>query len=129
VSGAAEPHPLRADADVALHERPVELLQRLLRFDTTNPPGSERECIEWLDGVLRGAGLETRVVAADPERPNLIARLRGEAGRGAYGFLPMQLPRELRFLQLLHAADERLPVDAVEFGADAVREVLERYGR
>jgi acetylornithine deacetylase/succinyl-diaminopimelate desuccinylase-like protein len=66
------------DADVALHERPVELLQRLLRFDTTNPPGGERECIEWLDRVLRGAGLETRVVAADPERPNLIARLRGE---------------------------------------------------
>jgi acetylornithine deacetylase/succinyl-diaminopimelate desuccinylase-like protein len=64
--------------DVALHERPVELLQRLLRFDTTNPPGGERACIEWLDGVLRAGGLETRVVAADPERPNLVARLRGE---------------------------------------------------
>ena len=69
----------RATGDaVALHEHPVELLQRLLRFDTTNPPGGERACIEWLDGVLRGGGLETRVVAADPERPNLVARLRGE---------------------------------------------------
>jgi acetylornithine deacetylase/succinyl-diaminopimelate desuccinylase-like protein len=66
------------DPDIALHERPVELLQRLLRFDTTNPPGSERECIDWLHGLLGGAGLETRVVAADPERPNLVARLRGE---------------------------------------------------
>jgi hypothetical protein len=64
--------------DVALHERPVELLQRLLRFDTRNPPGSERACIDWLEGVLRAGGLETRVVAADPERPNLVARLRGE---------------------------------------------------
>jgi acetylornithine deacetylase/succinyl-diaminopimelate desuccinylase-like protein len=70
--------PPAVGADVALDERPVELLQRLLRFDTTNPPGGERACIEWLDGVLRGAGLETRVVAADPERPNVVARLRGE---------------------------------------------------
>jgi acetylornithine deacetylase/succinyl-diaminopimelate desuccinylase-like protein len=60
-----------------LHERPAELLQRLLRFDTTNPPGAERECVEWLGGVLEQAGLETTFVAADPERPNLIARLRG----------------------------------------------------
>src|SRR5215216_2657434 len=29
-----------------LHERPAELLRRLLRFDTTNPPGSERACLE-----------------------------------------------------------------------------------
>jgi acetylornithine deacetylase/succinyl-diaminopimelate desuccinylase-like protein len=64
--------------DVAVHERPAELLRRLLRFDTRNPPGSERACIDWLEGVLRRGGLETRVVAADPERPNLVARLRGE---------------------------------------------------
>jgi len=70
--------PRATRVDVALHEHPVELLQRLLRFDTTNPPGGERACIEWLDGVLRGGGLETRVVAADPERPNLVGRLRGE---------------------------------------------------
>jgi acetylornithine deacetylase/succinyl-diaminopimelate desuccinylase-like protein len=70
--------PRVTDADVALREHPVELLQRLLRFDTTNPPGGERACIEWLQRVLGGAGLETRVVAADPERPNLVARLRGE---------------------------------------------------
>jgi acetylornithine deacetylase/succinyl-diaminopimelate desuccinylase-like protein len=36
-----------------IYERPVELLQRLIRFDTTNPPGNERECVEWIDGVLR----------------------------------------------------------------------------
>jgi acetylornithine deacetylase/succinyl-diaminopimelate desuccinylase-like protein len=70
--------PRATGVDVALHERPVELLQRLLRFDTTNPPGRERACIEWLEALLRGAGLETRVVAADRERPNLVARLRGE---------------------------------------------------
>ena len=57
------------------------------------------------------------------------ARIFAKLGIQTYGFLPMQLPRELRFLQLLHAADERLPADTVEFGTDAIRAVLERYGR
>ena len=35
-----------------MHERPAELLQRLIRFDTTNPPGNERACIEWIKGVI-----------------------------------------------------------------------------
>jgi acetylornithine deacetylase/succinyl-diaminopimelate desuccinylase-like protein len=60
-----------------LHERPVELLQRLLRFDTTNPPGAERECVEWLARLLGAAGLESTFVAADPARPSLVARLLG----------------------------------------------------
>jgi acetylornithine deacetylase/succinyl-diaminopimelate desuccinylase-like protein len=60
-----------------LHERPEELLQRLLRFDTTNPPGGERGCVEWLAVTLQDAGLETTLVAADPARPSLVARLRG----------------------------------------------------
>jgi acetylornithine deacetylase/succinyl-diaminopimelate desuccinylase-like protein len=46
-----------------------------------------------------------------------------------YGFLPMQLPKDLRFMQLVHAADERIPVDALEFGTGAIFTVLERYGR
>jgi acetylornithine deacetylase/succinyl-diaminopimelate desuccinylase-like protein len=64
-------------AETHLHAHPAELLQQLLRFDTTNPPGAERECVEWVDGVLQQAGLETAFVAADPERPSLVARLQG----------------------------------------------------
>jgi acetylornithine deacetylase/succinyl-diaminopimelate desuccinylase-like protein len=63
----------------ALQDRPVELLQRLLRFDTSNPPGNERECIEWVSGLLEALGCEVRIVAQEPQRPNLIARI---AGRG-----------------------------------------------
>ncbi len=63
--------------DATIHERPAELLQHLLRFDTTNPPGAERECIEWIARLLETAGCETRFVADDPERPNLVARLPG----------------------------------------------------
>ena len=61
-----------------LRDRPAELLRNLVRFETVNPPGNERECVAWIQDVLDQAGLETRIVAKDPERPNLIARLPGK---------------------------------------------------
>jgi acetylornithine deacetylase/succinyl-diaminopimelate desuccinylase-like protein len=70
-----------------IQERPVELLQKLLRFDTSNPPGNERECIEWIRGLLEELGCEVRVLARDPARPNLIARL---PGRGVSAPLLLQ---------------------------------------
>ena len=55
----------------------VELLRELIRFDTTNPPGNEAACVEFLRAQLEEAGCETRVYAKEPSRPNLIARLPG----------------------------------------------------
>lgn len=63
--------------DPTLYERPAELLQHLIRFDTTNPPGNEEACITFINDLLTQAGLQTTIVAADPARPNLIARLKG----------------------------------------------------
>ena len=57
---------------------PAELLQRLIQFDTTNPPGNESECIAYIDTLLKKAGLETSLLAKDPNRPNLITRLKGQ---------------------------------------------------
>jgi acetylornithine deacetylase/succinyl-diaminopimelate desuccinylase-like protein len=54
---------------------PVELLQRLISFDTTNPPGNEADCIEFIRGLLEDAGVETEIYAREPGRPNLVARL------------------------------------------------------
>jgi len=53
------------------------ILQELIQFNTTNPPGNERACIEYLDGLLHDAGIETSLLAKDPQRPNLVARLPG----------------------------------------------------
>jgi acetylornithine deacetylase/succinyl-diaminopimelate desuccinylase-like protein len=64
--------------ETPLHERPAELLAQLLRFDTSNPPGEERQCIEWIRGLLEGLGCEVKILAAEPGRPNLVARLEGE---------------------------------------------------
>jgi acetylornithine deacetylase/succinyl-diaminopimelate desuccinylase-like protein len=65
-------------SESAIRQRPAELLQRLIRFDSSNPPGSERACIEWTQQLLEASSCDVRIVARDPERPNLIARLRGE---------------------------------------------------
>ena len=58
---------------------PVELLQRLIRFDTVNPPGNERAAQEFLAERLGGAGFECELLGRTPERPNLVARLDGAA--------------------------------------------------
>jgi acetylornithine deacetylase/succinyl-diaminopimelate desuccinylase-like protein len=60
------------------HEHPVELLRRLIQFDTTNPPGREAACVGYINDLLTAAGFETTLLARDPGRPNLIARLAGE---------------------------------------------------
>ena len=57
----------------------VELLQRLIRIDTSNPPGAERPAQEMLRDVLSEAGFDCELVGRTPERPNLVARLRGDA--------------------------------------------------
>jgi len=57
---------------------PVEMLQRLIRFDTTNPPGNERECVAYISNLLTEAGCDFTVVGSSPDRPNLIARLKGQ---------------------------------------------------
>ena len=55
----------------------VELLQELIRFDTTNPPGNEAECIAFVQRLLEEAGCETQVFEKQPGRPNLVSRLAG----------------------------------------------------
>jgi acetylornithine deacetylase/succinyl-diaminopimelate desuccinylase-like protein len=71
----------RSAAEVAprLGAEAVELLGELIAIDTTNPPGNERPVQELLAERLSDAGFECELLAAeDRERPNLLARLRGE---------------------------------------------------
>ncbi|GAA1909102.1 M20/M25/M40 family metallo-hydrolase [Nocardioides lentus] len=44
-------------------------------------------------------------------------------GMRTYGFAPLRLPDDLDFTALFHGVDERVPVDALEFGA----RVLDRF--
>jgi acetylornithine deacetylase/succinyl-diaminopimelate desuccinylase-like protein len=59
-----------------LQRRTTELLQKLVRFNTVNPPGNEAPAQEWLRELLEAAGFECELLSAVAGRPNLIARLR-----------------------------------------------------
>jgi acetylornithine deacetylase/succinyl-diaminopimelate desuccinylase-like protein len=67
-------------ATVPLRDEAVELLQRLIRLDTVNPPGNETLAAECLRDYLAAQGVETELLARDPGRANLVARLRGGDG-------------------------------------------------
>ncbi len=69
----------RVAAGEDLGARAVELLQRLIRIDTSNPPGNEQPAQELLADTLTEAGFDCELFAAEPGRPNLVARLRGAA--------------------------------------------------
>ena len=65
----------------------VELLQRLIQFNTVNPPGNEGPALDFLRGMLDDSGWQTEILAKVPERPNLVARLKGAAPGPTLGLI------------------------------------------
>jgi acetylornithine deacetylase/succinyl-diaminopimelate desuccinylase-like protein len=61
-----------------IYRRPAEILQNLIRFDTTNPPGNEAECVSYVNNLLKDAGFETIILGRTSDRTNLITRLKGQ---------------------------------------------------
>jgi len=61
-----------------IYAHPVEILQQLIRFDTTNPPGNELECIRYIQGLLNDAGIRSVIHGKTKERANLVARIKGQ---------------------------------------------------
>src|ERR671932_1953609 len=59
---------------------PTQLLQQLIRFDTTNPPGHEGPCLRFLQELFEARGAKTVMLSEEADRPNLVVRLEG---RGA----------------------------------------------
>src|SRR5215210_2676756 len=56
---------------------PLELLRTLTKFDTSNPPGDVRACVDFVATLLRERQIEPVLVGLEPERPNVIARVPG----------------------------------------------------
>jgi acetylornithine deacetylase/succinyl-diaminopimelate desuccinylase-like protein len=80
-----------------------------------------------LAGTLREAepdGIPVPLLLPGTTDGRFFSRL----GIQTYGFLPMNLPPGLSFWQLIHATDERIPVEAVDFGTEAIYGVLQRFG-
>ena len=59
----------------------VELLQALVRIDTSSPPGNETLAAEYLKTLLDEAGIPSKILALDPTRGNLVARLEGDGSQ------------------------------------------------
>ena len=59
----------------------VEITQKLIRFPTVNPPGKEEAAQTYLQTLLEDAGFSVERIYAEPERPNLITRLKGRGER------------------------------------------------
>ena len=68
------------NATASLRDEVTDLLQRLIRVDTTNPPGNETAAAELLRDYLEANGIECELIARAPERANLVARIRGGDG-------------------------------------------------
>ncbi|MDQ6636577.1 MAG: M20/M25/M40 family metallo-hydrolase [Candidatus Dormibacteraeota bacterium] len=55
----------------------VDLCRELLRFDTSNPTSNEEAAADWVAEKLREVGLQPQLLAAEPGRTNVVARLPG----------------------------------------------------
>ena len=67
----AQPDWKAFDEETLLH------FQALLRLDTMDPPGNEKPAADYLRQVLEKEGIATQVFALEPNRPNVVARLKG----------------------------------------------------
>jgi acetylornithine deacetylase/succinyl-diaminopimelate desuccinylase-like protein len=55
------------------------------------------------------------------------ARWLSKLGIQTYGFIPMKLPQDYNFLRAIHTADECIPVDAIDFGVQALFKAMQRF--
>ena len=105
----------------------MEVELELLRYDP-GPPAPDMSLFPTLGGVLKELDAEARpmpLLFPAVSDGRFFARL----GIQTYGFLPMQLPAEMRFMELVHAENERIPVESLEFGTSAIHRVLGRLAR
>src|SRR3954453_14699931 len=65
----------------ALENETMQHFQALLRLDTSNPPGNEKLATDYLQRVFEREGIASQVFALDPNRPNLVARIKGNGSK------------------------------------------------
>jgi acetylornithine deacetylase/succinyl-diaminopimelate desuccinylase-like protein len=97
----------------------IELVQRQIAYETT------------YDGNLIDA-MNAAILAEDPEGKCVPYCMSGgtdaksfsELGMRCFGFSPLKLPADLDFMGLFHGIDERVPIDALQFGVRALSRFL-----
>ena len=59
----------------------IEHLVNLIRIDTSNPPGNETQAANYLKDALAEEGIESTLYALEPDRANLVARIKGNGSK------------------------------------------------
>ena len=93
-----------------LGEDARRMCQALLRMDTTNPPGNERMCAEYLAKQFDEVGVKSEMLESEPNRTNLIVRHRG-TGKKA----PLLLTAHLDVVEADASKWRRPPFSGDEF--------------
>ncbi|MDH3430128.1 MAG: M20/M25/M40 family metallo-hydrolase [Gammaproteobacteria bacterium] len=62
-------------------EESLQHLVELIKIDTTNPPGNETQAAKYIQAVLAAEGIESSLYALDPDRANLVARIKGNGSK------------------------------------------------
>jgi acetylornithine deacetylase/succinyl-diaminopimelate desuccinylase-like protein len=76
---SAEP---RYPIDWAKHEPEIlDHFTTLLRIDTSNPPGNETRAAQAIESILKREGIPSQLFALEPNRANLVARIKGNGSK------------------------------------------------
>ena len=62
-------------------EETLTLLSDLVQINSTNPPGNETEVVDFLRTILDAEGIDYEIYALDPERANLVTRIKGNGSK------------------------------------------------
>jgi acetylornithine deacetylase/succinyl-diaminopimelate desuccinylase-like protein len=97
----------------------------VIRHDP-GPPEADLGLFDTLAAILREGdpeGIPGPMLMPGVTDGRHFARL----GIQTYGFTPIQIPAGFDFWQLAHGADERIPIDGLSFGVEAVYKLLQRF--
>ena len=73
--GPVQPDWAKVDEETMRH------FQAILRMDSTDPPGREKEVADYLQQVLQKEGIPVQVFSKEAHRPNVVARLKGNGSK------------------------------------------------
>ena len=62
-------------------EETLQHLSELVKINTSNPPGNETTAAEYVKAVLAAEGIESQLYALEPDRANLVARIKGNGSK------------------------------------------------
>jgi acetylornithine deacetylase/succinyl-diaminopimelate desuccinylase-like protein len=64
-----------------LQTETMDYYTSVIKIDSSNPPGDETKVVDYLKPILDRAGIPTEVFSLDPQRANLVARIKGNGSK------------------------------------------------